>query len=742
MKRVKSVFAITAAVCLLFTGCSTGQEERERTGSTLAVSLEHSYSSEQIPMEKGADALLAYGENLIVSSYGEEGRMCYSLYSPENGEMQPVTLQYYETLVGDDSYISGLFTDAEGNLHVMYEIIPEDSDDIGRYHEIYDQNMELLSAEDITERMDAGYSAYGFTADSEGHIYAILTDANGTSSVGIFDADLQQLGSCSGDWQFVRYLTAAQDGAVYVCYNDNQSRLIFGRVNPDAGTIEPIKLDVPFSSSPHTGCLTGSGEYDFCFFDNTALYGVKSAEGICEEIVNWFNSDFIGDYIMNAAFLQDGRIAISVYDLNYVNCDVWLLTERSEADIESMQIISLATMQMPLNLKNAITVYNRTNKEYRIVAKNYGMTGDTYDYESGLEVFKADMTSGVVADIICTENIPYESFAAKGIFEDLSRFLEEDKDFDPDDYFMNYFDSLKYGEHLYRIGNSFIVETVAAKSEFVGEESALSFDEMRTVMDTYADSMEVFPNMTREKAVRMFCCESMRHFVDVDKASCRFDTADFVALLECCALFPPHAELVYQDTAMAFRNDEALFWNTQLQKVEQYHELTAGTFGTDAVTLTGYPTPDGEGNGGIFYSDFTLAMCAESRYQAQIWEFMKLMLSEKMQDQLQWELPVHRGVMADRMDEAMEDMKYVTSRGETVTIPRQYLSIDIGNATQQEMDDLTAYIEGISACNYYDYAISNVIIEEAEMYFAGDCTAQEAVSRIQSRVSIYLSEQQ
>ena len=61
--------------------------------------------------------------------------------------------------------------------------------------------------------------------------------------------------------------------------------------------------------------------------------------------------------------------------------------------------------------------------------------------------------------------------------------------------------------------------------------------------------------------------------------------------------------------------------------------------------------------------------------------------------------------------------------------------------TQEDIDKIKSYIENVKETNYYDEQIYNIIDEEAQKFFAGDQTAQAAADMIQSRASLYLSEQ-
>ncbi|MDE6004523.1 MAG: hypothetical protein K2G88_03960, partial [Oscillospiraceae bacterium] len=75
------------------------------------------------------------------------------------------------------------------------------------------------------------------------------------------------------------------------------------------------------------------------------------------------------------------------------------------------------------------------------------------------------------------------------------------------------------------------------------------------------------------------------------------------------------------------------------------------------------------------------------------------------------------------------------------TIYRGHESIEIDMPTQADIDNIKNYITGVTDTTYYNEQIYNIIREEAEKFFAGDQTAQTAVEMIQSRASLYLSEQ-
>ena len=76
---------------------------------------------------------------------------------------------------------------------------------------------------------------------------------------------------------------------------------------------------------------------------------------------------------------------------------------------------------------------------------------------------------------------------------------------------------------------------------------------------------------------------------------------------------------------------------------------------------------------------------------------------------------------------------------------------DQGNSIQTEApfqplpqsteNDIWAYINLIDGTNEYDDTVLEIIQQEAEKYYDGYCSAEEAAERMQKRVSLYLAEQ-
>lgn len=67
--------------------------------------------------------------------------------------------------------------------------------------------------------------------------------------------------------------------------------------------------------------------------------------------------------------------------------------------------------------------------------------------------------------------------------------------------------------------------------------------------------------------------------------------------------------------------------------------------------------------------------------------------------------------------------------------------MDEAELSAEESAELLGYLGRIRNMTYYDETVQTIEQEEAEMNFAGDQSAQQAVKQMQSRVEIYLAEQ-
>ena len=66
--------------------------------------------------------------------------------------------------------------------------------------------------------------------------------------------------------------------------------------------------------------------------------------------------------------------------------------------------------------------------------------------------------------------------------------------------------------------------------------------------------------------------------------------------------------------------------------------------------------------------------------------------------------------------------------------------MDFYYISQEQGNKLLELIEGVEFCNATNTQLHFILLEEANAYFAGDKTVEEAMEAMQSRATIFVSE--
>ena len=752
-------------------GSSAGNSASSgKNAQGLNISLDHSYASEKIAFPSNINYISSMTElngNLLVSGYTEDDGQKLYLYNVESGTASEAELEYPKTLDKNvNYYITTSFVNDENQPVFIYHASSYDEkneeepyQDLGYTMEIYDSDFHLLETKDLKDIFDENTYFNQLIQDKDGNFYVAVqlndyVKQDFSMKIYIYDKDFNKKGEINDDIQYVQQMFLNKEGKIVLNYQNSNYENCFGFLNTETNTLEEIKIDgMPqwFNTS-----FAGKKDYDLFVGDSTAAYGINLEAGTCEEVINWVNSDFMGDSVGQVIQLEDGRFILvdMHYTSNSASSELWILHERDPKEFDNVQLISLATLWMPSELGRAVNSFNRTHTDYRIGVMNYDQYNTEDDYEAGLKQFENDMTSGIMADIICMSYMPYERYANKGLLMDFSDYISQ---LNPDDYFMNFFDSLRYGGKLYRIGFSYNVSTLEAKTANVSGKSGLSLQEFSDLITNLPDGMNAFSEMTKDSALSELGTTFLNNFIDINTGACTFNSPEFVKLLELCNSYPTDEDDSRQDWTdeewekywaeenYQYINDKTLFRGSYVNELKSYLQERATYFGDADVTLVGYPTGTEGSNGGRFMPEYTICGSANSAFKDQIWDFCQQMLSEDAQENLDWTLPVHKKAFDKMASEALKPDTYTDEDGNEVEIPytvyRGNEEIEIPLPTQADIDSIKSYIENVKETIYYNEQIYNIVSEEAQKYFSGDQTSQAAADMIQSRASIYLSEQ-
>ncbi len=740
--KIRILSLLTAAAMTVSLSACAPKEAYVPSGATLEVSFDHSYKS--VPLEPGlilSQPEFAFvGDDIFIKGYDHtEFHRSFALYDTADGSFHDICA--YADGQTDSRYIDVIgMTEKNGQYTATYKIsVPDGSDYANTYYqEVYDETLQVISEEDITARFPENMEMIYWTKIGDNYYGIALVD--GITRLYCFDEDYQVKGEISGGFSNPHSLFGDAFGNVYILSYIGCASVC--RLDPETLTTEPVEVN----GMPEWPGRIVPGD-DSCHFylsDETGIFGVNTDTQTVEEIVNWKHSDFDSYAVSEFAVLPDGGfLAAESAHMNPNNISYYKLTARPQEELSQMKLITMAGVGNGIGLRDLVILWNRQSTDSRIVLYDYAEENSDLEWNDNLEKFKNDLISGTVPDIIQLDSSSFALLANKGILEDLKPWMKQDENFCEDDYLMHFFEALEYKNTLPRMAFSFDVYAFMAKTEFIGDNTCLKPEDIPALAESLPEDMSLFGNTSREYAYEMLCRSNLPAFVDPDTGECTFDSKAFIDLLTYCGTLKAKGSNWGSYDEMIFRRDGALLQYDGLFCPYSYHGHKAGAFDNADVSLVGLASMDEKGNGGRFTGFATVGMCRESLYKEEIWEFFKFCLSEEVQDSLQNDMivgmPVNRASLAKYAQKALEEPD--PSNGNAFfDIGNE--EIPLGPATQEEMDFFLGYIEGIRSMDLSNNHISDIMDEEAQMFFAGDQTAEQAAQNIQSRVSLYLSEQE
>ena len=413
---------------------------------------------------------------------------------------------------------------------------------------------------------------------------------------------------------------------------------------------------------------------------------------------------------------------------------------------DGKKIVKMYTREAPdTEIYDFIRNFNARSDEYEVQ-----LTEFTVKYgEDGIEQFNADMAAGNYPDILLYDmegQFPVESYARKGMLANLYDFMDADPDINREDYIENIFKAYETNGKLYKVVTSFNIITLAGKPSIVGTEQGVSFERLAELVNKYP----VNPLGTKKYAFERLIHFGYYNYIDTDNGICRFDSKDFIDLLEFCNQLPNESETIEDyDSKEALRNGKQPF--VTMYHIDSFRYLRSNEYRLfgEPVTFMGYPGVGG--NGSVIspgMSRFSILSVGANPEGA--WEFVKYFYSDAYQDKFVKEksderyahmFPIKKSVLEQLAEEAKQpywdsgerdyvEPYYTDSAGNKITV---------GVNTDEDNQRVYDLINGAVAENL-NFDVINIINEEAAAYFAGQKSAEDVAEIIQNRLQNYLDE--
>lgn len=588
-----------------------------------------------------------------------------------------------------------------------------------------------------------------YTLPESGGIYRMQTDSLGNfyyvdegETIHAFDRSGKECLRLNGP-AYIDSLARLSDGRVAALCADGSNTAVMPIDLAGARFDESLRVPEYYGIQVYPGAFG----WDMLVNNGTALYGLNQ-NGDRGPVLTWLNSDLDGNSVKEIAVSEDGG---RIFCLNaslmngYRDCGVAEIYPSEEAPGQERTVLTLACFDLDRTISERVLRFNRTNTEYRINVKDYSAYNTESARDAGYTRLNAEIVSGKAPDLFCTKDLPVQTYAARGLLEDLWPYIEGDDELGGREALVQpLFQALTVKGKLYQIAPSFLVYTVIGPKETVGNTMGWTFEEFFAAYEKMPEGCDVMNSyMTRDSALTASLCLCVNQFIDWEKGACSFDTEEFRNLIRFSELFPETAEYNGADAYQRIVGGEQMLLYAALF---DFSDITMHTdFLGDEAVYVGLPGTGG--NGSAFEVQQGLAMSASCQYKDAVWEFMREILDEDYQlDSVGLYVSGFPSNKA-AFDKLLEEASTPELDANEKEIPRGGRSVGSGAVhpiyamTEDQRSAFLALLESTTAMRYWDEAVMEIVFDEVGAYYNGDKTLEQVTANIQKRAKVYVSEQ-
>lgn len=635
-----------------------------------------------------------------------------------------MAVRYHYTQPSQDEIDSGVY-----DYETSYDIAILDAD----FN--IQSTISLADLQKKVEEDGGGFYVQYSASDAEGNIYISLDN-----SMYVLDSEGKEKFKVDFD-NWINGMFVTSDGQVIVMYYNDQYDTEIAPVDMNTKALGTPLENIP-SMDGNSSSIYPAGDGKLYVVGSTKLFLYDMNTQTSEEILDWIACDINTNNLSGFAVLDDGSFVAVSTTYDYSSDDTQTTIELATikkvpaSSVKQKKNVTLAMLYMNYNTREQVIKFNRTNEEYRINIKTY-VNDDSSNWEDAQTQFQADVASGTAGDFFVADgNINVDNLIAKGALADLSDLIDKDEVLNRDDFISNILDILSVDGKLYSVAESFYINTLVGKVSDVGTGKSWTFKDVAELVKSHPDS-QLMQYVTKADGLNMMVMYSLDSFYNSETGECKFDSDDFISLLELCNTFPKEYDYdsgESESTASLLRSGKVLLTSVYMSGFDNVQLYTA-LYG-EPVNFIGYPTNTGSGSVVGFNNRFCVA--AKSKNKEGAWAFIRNFLLPDDQNNLDWNLPVNKAAFEQKIADAMKESG--DNEGVVNTWWYDDTEIKIGPLTEEEAQVVRDMVYNATTEASYDEQLMNIITEEAEYYFNGEKSAQEIAGIIQSRAQLYIDE--
>ncbi len=493
---------------------------------------------------------------------------------------------------------------------------------------------------------------------------------------------------------------------------------------------------------------SGAG-MDIVFMTNAGIFGFNRNDTEAKKVMDYINSDLAASYMNQIAFVDDTHF-IGVYsDIETYDAVVAMFTYVDPSTIPDRTTLLLACNNLDWDLRNAVLKFNKENGSYRITIKDYSEYSTWEDWYGSITQLNNDILAGKTPDILYVSDLQELDpgvYANKGLLADVEDLIKNDAELSQNEYLSNVMDLYRYNGKSVVVIPSFSYNTVIGLDSEFGSKKGWSAEEFMNYAKSLSPDQSMFEDFTRSSFMSQVMQYCGSDFIDVATGKCDFNNETFINLLKFAQTLPE--EIQYDDD---YWNDYDTFFSSgriklttyTISSLQSYNNFRWYRFMAPATNV-GFPTSNG--NGGVLEVYTGMMLFAKSANLDGAWQFCRQYLTKDYQDSLEYNIPVLKSSFDKWAQKGAEQFYWENENGEKeyydnyYTVDGQEYPIPV--MTQEDIDAVKQDIMSCNTVAYRNESILSIIEEELSALYSGAKSAEDVAAIIQSRVQIYVSENQ
>lgn len=478
--------------------------------------------------------------------------------------------------------------------------------------------------------------------------------------------------------------------------------------------------------------LTRSADGEFVLAD---VSGIWTGDGSMplQKVLSFAENGYDLQELLVLSTNRDGSLSLVVRFEDILS--LLTLEETDAADKQEITLVSSDTA----SLEAVIAAFNRQNDEYRVVLVN---PFDSEDIDTFCQQIQMEISAGRGPDLMDTWLIDMDGCIQNGYIAPLDDIIEN-----PSEYWEVSLEGGKMNGSLYGLTYRFLLSSLFISESLAGGLDAWTLEQMmEAVQNSSAKALQMGLDGMGIVLQYGLADRDNTRFIDYNAGTSHLTEQPFLDFLEFAKKYGDN--LYYADTnceeAADYYQDGMLaaLYLTMYQPQELL--FASGCFQGKEV-LIGMPAAQGRG---IYMEPVQICLNSNSSSKAGAKEFLRYLMSTDGQLKFQKNdrikikagFSCRRDVTEILLDEYQEKSKKNAEDGWLSTAGLWGISVEQTPLTAEQLEQFWALLENAKPEPSIPAELEAMVREELALYFAGECSAEEAAGKLDNRVQNYLDE--